>query len=101
MGAAGPGPGRFARRGSAILITAHPSPTQPAPPPPNEAEESRPTVFQETPIYSRLIAERGDIPLQVRSEADRIRRDLEAVMRVAPSPASGLPGQLGFPGPPR
>ncbi|WP_454325753.1 hypothetical protein [Streptomyces glaucescens] len=58
-------------------------------------------MFQETPIYSRLIAERGDIPLQVRSEADRIRRDLESVMRVAPSPASGLPGQLGFPGPPR
>jgi hypothetical protein len=45
-------------------------------------------VFQETPIYSRLVAERGDIPQQVRGEAERVRRDLEQIMR---SPAaSGL-----------
>ncbi|MER6347888.1 hypothetical protein ACWC10_24885 [Streptomyces sp. NPDC001595] len=58
-------------------------------------------MFQETPIYTRLIAERGDIPTQVRSEADRILRDLESVMRVAPGPGVGLPGPLGFPGPSR
>ncbi|MEH0475072.1 hypothetical protein QA943_40750 [Streptomyces sp. B21-097] len=45
-------------------------------------------MFQETPIYSRLVAECGDIPQQVRGEAERIRRDLEQVMR-SPS-ASGL-----------
>lgn len=45
-------------------------------------------MFQETPIYSRLVAERGDIPQQVRREADRLRRDLEQVMH-SPS-VSGL-----------
>nr|WP_322725432.1 hypothetical protein [Streptomyces spongiae] len=30
----------------------------------------------ETPIYSRLVAERGDIPARVRDEADRLRRQL-------------------------
>jgi hypothetical protein len=45
-------------------------------------------VFQETPIYSRLVAERGDIPQQVRADADRLHRDLEQVMR-SPT-ASGL-----------
>ncbi|MFF5538444.1 hypothetical protein ACFY71_39340 [Streptomyces cinerochromogenes] len=37
-------------------------------------------MFQETPIFSRLVAERGDIPTQVRGEADRIHRDLARVM---------------------
>jgi hypothetical protein len=55
-------------------------------------------LFQETPIYSRLVAERGDIPTQVRGEADRILRELESVMRVAPGgPLSGLPAQQHFP----
>ncbi|WP_413760558.1 hypothetical protein [Streptomyces sp. MMBL 11-3] len=45
-------------------------------------------MFQETPIYSRLVAERGDIPQQVRADADRLLRDLEQVMR-SPT-ASGL-----------
>ncbi|TRO55833.1 hypothetical protein [Streptomyces sp. IB201691-2A2] len=48
-------------------------------------------MFQETSIYSRLVAERGDIPQQVRGEAERVRRDLEQVMR-SPS-ASGLSAQ--------
>ncbi|HLL33456.1 MAG TPA: hypothetical protein VK545_06095 [Streptomyces sp.] len=59
-------------------------------------------MFQETPIYSRLVAERGDIPTQVRGEADRILRELESVMRVAPGgPLTGLPAQPGFPRPSR
>ncbi|GAA2195926.1 hypothetical protein [Streptomyces tricolor] len=46
-------------------------------------------MFQETPIFSRLVAERGDIPAQVRGEADRIHRDLARVMPWIS--ASGLP----------
>jgi hypothetical protein len=38
-------------------------------------------VFQDSPIYDRLVAERGDIPLQVRREAERVTRELEYVMR--------------------
>lgn len=34
-------------------------------------------ISLETPIYSRLVAERGDIPARVRDEADRQRRLLE------------------------
>ncbi|QOV47392.1 hypothetical protein [Streptomyces chromofuscus] len=41
-------------------------------------------MFQETPIFSRLVAERGDIPAQVRGEAERIRRDLARVLPQAP-----------------
>ncbi|MEV6193103.1 hypothetical protein AB0M19_11950 [Streptomyces sp. NPDC051920] len=37
-------------------------------------------MFQEAPIYRQLIAERGDVPAQVRGEAERIRRDLQRVM---------------------
>ncbi|MEU0333554.1 hypothetical protein [Streptomyces sp. NPDC006193] len=37
-------------------------------------------MFQETPIFSRLVAERGNIVAEVRGEADRIRRDLARVM---------------------
>ncbi|MFD7438839.1 hypothetical protein [Streptomyces sp. NPDC059861] len=43
-------------------------------------------MFQETPIFSRLVAERGDVPAQVRGEAERIRRDLARVLRHAPAP---------------
>jgi hypothetical protein len=42
---------------------------------------NRPTVFQQTPVYDRLVAERGDVPVQVRGEADRIHRDLAHVLR--------------------
>ncbi|MEV0695955.1 hypothetical protein [Streptomyces sp. NPDC050388] len=45
-------------------------------------------MLRETPVYSRLVAERGDVPAQVRGEADRIRRDLARVMP-APPPAPG------------
>ncbi|WP_040908951.1 hypothetical protein [Streptomyces griseoflavus] len=38
-------------------------------------------MFQQTPVYDCLVAERGDIPVQVRGEADRIHRDLAEVMR--------------------
>jgi hypothetical protein len=48
-------------------------------------------VFQETPIFSRLVDERGDIPAQVRGEAERIRRDLARVMPWPP--VSDLPAR--------
>ncbi|MGW7674541.1 hypothetical protein ACWGJX_47200 [Streptomyces sp. NPDC054775] len=38
-------------------------------------------MFEDVPIYRRLVAERGDIPAQVRGEAERIRNDLQRVMR--------------------
>lgn len=41
-------------------------------------------MFQDSPIYDRLIAERGDIPLQVRREAERVSRDLQFVMQPGP-----------------
>ncbi|MFE0821630.1 hypothetical protein ACFW4M_01000 [Streptomyces sp. NPDC058794] len=40
-------------------------------------------MFQQTPVYDRLVAERGDIPVQVRGEADRIHRDLAQVLHQA------------------
>lgn len=46
------------------------------------------TVSQKTPIYSRLVAERGDIPAQVRNEAERIHRDMARVIAPEP-PATG------------
>ncbi|MGW0990690.1 hypothetical protein ACWD46_31710 [Streptomyces sp. NPDC002486] len=42
-------------------------------------------MFQQTPVYDRLVAERGDVPVQVRGEADRIHRDLARVLRQAPT----------------
>ncbi|MCX4511052.1 MULTISPECIES: hypothetical protein [Streptomyces] len=42
-------------------------------------------VWQEAPIYDRLVTERGDVPAQVRREAEHALRTLEQVMR------SGLP----------
>ncbi|MEU6102747.1 hypothetical protein [Streptomyces flaveolus] len=38
-------------------------------------------MFQQTPVYDRLVAERGDVPVQVHGEADRIHRDLARVLR--------------------
>jgi hypothetical protein len=46
-------------------------------------------VFQETPIYTRLVTERGDVPAQVRSEAQRIHRDLARMIAPGPPPAVG------------
>ncbi|WP_181798739.1 hypothetical protein [Streptomyces sp. WELS2] len=48
-------------------------------------------MFQETPVYDRLVAERGDIPVQVRGEADRIRRDLARVLPWATTTHPGAP----------
>ncbi|MFD7135073.1 hypothetical protein [Streptomyces sp. NPDC059894] len=41
-------------------------------------------MFQETPIYARLITERGDVPDQVRRDAERIHRDLARVLTPGP-----------------
>ncbi|MFE0678524.1 hypothetical protein [Streptomyces sp. NPDC058867] len=38
-------------------------------------------MFQDSPIYDRLISERGDVPTQVRREAERVSRELEFVMQ--------------------
>ncbi|MEU4083980.1 hypothetical protein ACWD4F_21420 [Streptomyces aureus] len=62
-------------------------------------------MFQEAPIYRQLVAERGDIPAQVRGEAERIKSDLQRVMPpvrtqapAAPEPVwSGAPAGLALP----
>ncbi|MFB7334574.1 hypothetical protein FNH09_13320 [Streptomyces adustus] len=46
-------------------------------------------MFHDSPIYDRLIAERGDVPGQVRREAERVSRELEIVLR--PTQALGYP----------
>ncbi|MEU3099730.1 hypothetical protein ABZ690_34750 [Streptomyces sp. NPDC006967] len=46
-------------------------------------------MFQDSPIYDRLIAERGDVPAQVRREAERVSRELELVMRPLQSRGHG------------
>ncbi|WAX76476.1 hypothetical protein [Streptomyces sp. KMM 9044] len=43
-------------------------------------------MFKESPIYDRLVTERGDVPAQVRSEAERVSRELEQAMRPLQSP---------------
>ncbi|MFE1251931.1 hypothetical protein [Streptomyces sp. NPDC058735] len=48
-------------------------------------------MFQQTPVYDRLVAERGDIPVQVRGEADRIHRDLAQVLRQASTSQPSVP----------
>lgn len=53
-------------------------------------------VFPETPIYSRLIAERGDIPARARDEADRLHRLQEQVFSSTSNP--GRPQNAGQPG---
>lgn len=53
-------------------------------------------VFPETPIYSRLIAERGDIPARARDEADRLHRLQEQVFSSTSNP--GRPQKAGQPG---
>ncbi|MEU2769326.1 hypothetical protein ABZ628_21585 [Streptomyces diastaticus] len=37
-------------------------------------------MSSQTPVYDRLVAERGDVPVQVRGEADRIHRALAQVL---------------------
>nr|WP_307819829.1 hypothetical protein [Streptomyces sp. MC1] len=61
-------------------------------------------MFQETPIYRRLITERGDVPAQVRGEADPIHRHLAQTMHLPPphgAPSPGLSHADVHPGPGR
>ncbi|MFJ5819373.1 hypothetical protein ACIQGT_36600 [Streptomyces sp. NPDC093108] len=51
--------------------------------------KAEPIMFPETPIYSRLIAERGDIPARARDEADSLHRLQEQLF-----PGSRIPGRL-------
>ncbi|CAL9604775.1 hypothetical protein [Streptomyces sp. NPDC006134] len=53
-------------------------------------------MFQDSPIYDRLVAECGDVPAQVRREAERVNRELEVVLRPL-----HVPGHLPGPGPER
>ncbi|WP_299534877.1 hypothetical protein [uncultured Streptomyces sp.] len=46
-------------------------------------------MFQETPTYSRLVSERGDVPAEVRDEAERIQRDLSRFFPASPAPQGG------------
>lgn len=48
-------------------------------------------MFQETPIYARLVTERGDVPDQVRRDAERIHRDLARVIPTGSPSEPGLP----------
>ncbi|MGW2109398.1 hypothetical protein [Streptomyces sp. NPDC001948] len=52
-------------------------------------------VFQETPIYTRLVVEQGDVPAQVRGEAQRVLHDLEQVMPPRRGPAPAVQSQTG------
>ncbi|MCZ7462037.1 hypothetical protein [Streptomyces sp. WMMC940] len=56
-------------------------------------------VWQEAPIYDRLVTERGDVPAQVRREAEQTLRGLEQVIRSGVAPA-GMPPQQAQPFPP-
>ncbi|MDI9886496.1 hypothetical protein QMZ92_19465 [Streptomyces sp. HNM0645] len=56
-------------------------------------------VWQEAPIYDRLVTERGDVPAQVRREAEQTLRGLEQVLRSGVVP-SGTPPQQAQPFPP-
>ncbi|MFI2433577.1 hypothetical protein [Streptomyces sp. NPDC018693] len=53
-------------------------------------------MYSLTPIYDRLVSERGDIPMQARAEAERIQRDLARVMQAPP--LTGLPPRGPRPG---
>jgi hypothetical protein len=48
-------------------------------------------VFSQTPVYDRLVAERGDVPVQVRGEADRIHRQLAQVLPHVPTSQPSAP----------
>ncbi|MEV6172465.1 hypothetical protein AB0L99_30175 [Streptomyces sp. NPDC051954] len=49
-------------------------------------------MFQDSPIYDRLVAERGDVPSQARREAERVSRELEFAMRPLQSSQGHQPG---------
>ncbi|MCF1512763.1 hypothetical protein [Streptomyces glomeratus] len=48
-------------------------------------------MFQDAPIYHRLVAERGDVPARVRDAAESIRRELESIMRTGQPPGAARP----------
>ncbi|MEU0072740.1 hypothetical protein ABZ027_24775 [Streptomyces sp. NPDC006332] len=54
-------------------------------------------MFQDSPIYDRLVAERGDVPAQTRREAERVTRELEYAMRPLQSFGSGPASHPGLP----
>ncbi|MEV7239119.1 hypothetical protein AB0N06_36065 [Streptomyces sp. NPDC051020] len=53
-------------------------------------------MFQETPIYRRLVAEQGDVPARVRGEAEQLHRDLAKVMPPGHRPVTTQPVQRGM-----
>ncbi|TLS47069.1 hypothetical protein FE633_05775 [Streptomyces montanus] len=48
--------------------------------------------MHEAPIYAQLISERGDVPLQVRSEARRLLRELGWILNADSSSTGRPPG---------
>jgi hypothetical protein len=58
-------------------------------------------VFSQTPVYDRLVAERGDVPVQVRGEADRIHRDLAQMLRQTSARPDSSPSVFEPKQPPR
>ena len=56
-------------------------------------------LVHEAPIYAQLISERGDVPLQVRSEARRLQRELGWILESGPASARTAPGPASGPGP--
>ncbi|MFD5628531.1 MULTISPECIES: hypothetical protein [unclassified Streptomyces] len=46
--------------------------------------------MHDAPIYAQLISERGDIPLQVRTEAHRLQRELDWIVNADPASAGLL-----------
>ncbi|MFE9643218.1 hypothetical protein ACFYO0_03465 [Streptomyces sp. NPDC006365] len=55
--------------------------------------------MHDAPIYDQLISERGDIPLQVRSEARRLQSELGWIAEAEPSPAGRTPRSPTAPAP--
>ncbi|MEY2243569.1 hypothetical protein [Streptomyces sp. BF23-18] len=53
--------------------------------------------MHDAPIYAQLIAERGDIPRLVRSEARRLQRDFEWILSWDPSTGAPLPASTARP----
>ncbi|TPQ19079.1 hypothetical protein [Streptomyces sporangiiformans] len=55
--------------------------------------------MHEAPIYAQLISERGDVPLQVRSEARRLLRELGWILNTDSSSTDRPPGSPAAPTP--
>ena len=48
-------------------------------------------MFSQTPVYDRLVAERGDVPVQGLGEAERIHRQLAQVLPQTPTSQPSAP----------